>query len=575
MDTIIKILLIERQQAQYEFISRLLVDVNHVDYQLEWSCDLGTSLERVLSDDFDVILLDYHWGSCTGRDLLTSARAQGCNVPIIVMTDEMEAVVDREAIRLGASDYLIKGRIGCQLLERTIRYAIERKSAESKLAKLAHYDPLTNIPNRILFRDRLDHAVSLAERDGLSFTLMYLDLNGFKLVNDSFGHDAGDELIRLCAERLEKCMRRSDSVARIGGDEFTLLLEHTDHTSGIAHIAEKVLAAISLPYQIGTHSVEVGASIGIAVYPQAGLTVDELQKHADMAMYDAKLVPGNQYRFFTEALNVEARRQLLLESELRRALRRNEFVLFYQPRVDLHSGEVVGLEALLRWSHPERGMIYPEEFIVAAEDTGLIVPLGYWVLHRACEDLQLLRQAGGERLTMAVNLSLRQFKDERLPQRLSEIIQQTGVDSRSLEFEITETAMMENVELVREGMEALASLGCRFALDDFGTGYSSFTHLQRLPISAIKIDKAFVAELIQRQEDAALVAAMVNLGHSLGKEVIAEGVESDFQRLLLKELGCDQVQGFYFCKPLGLSAIIQRLRSEPGAAQQYLKVAEG
>lgn len=575
MDTIIKILLIERQRAQYELISQLLVDVNHVDYQLEWSSDLDASLERVLSDDFDVILLDYHWGSCTGRDLLTSARAQGCKVPIIVMTDEMEAVVDREAIRLGASDYLIKGRIECQLLERTIRYAIERKCVESKLAKLAHYDPLTNIPNRILFRDRLDHAVSLAERDGLSFTLMYLDLNGFKQVNDSFGHDAGDELIRLCAERLESCMRRSDSVARIGGDEFTLLLEHTDHASDIAHIAEKVLYAISRPYRIGTHSVEVGASIGIAVYPQAGNTVDELQKHADMAMYDAKLVPGNQYRFFTEALNVEARRQLLLESELRRALRRNEFVLFYQPRVDLHSGEVVGLEALLRWSHPERGMIYPEEFIEAAEDTGLIVPLGYWVLHRACEDLQVLRESGGEKLTMAVNLSLRQFKDERLPQRLKEIIQQTGVDSQLLEFEITETAMMENVELVREGMEALARLGCRFALDDFGTGYSSFTHLQRLPISAIKIDKAFVSEVVQRQEDAALVAAMVNLGHSLGKEVIAEGVESDFQRLLLKELGCDQVQGFYFCKPLGLSAIVRRLRSEPGAPQQYLKAAEG
>jgi len=575
MDTIIKILLIERQRAQYELISLLLGEVSHVDYQLEWSSELDASLERVLSDDFDVILLDYHWGDCTGRDLLTSARAQGCKVPIIVMTDEMEAVVDREAIRLGASDYLIKGRIECQLLERTIRYAIERKCVEYKLAKLAHYDPLTNIPNRILFRDRLDHAVSLAERDGVSFTLMYLDLNGFKQINDSFGHDAGDELIRLCAQRLESCMRRSDSVARIGGDEFTLLLENTDHASDIAHIAEKVLEAISRPYRIGTHSVEVGASIGIAIYPQAGLSVDELQKHADMAMYDAKLVPGDQYRFFTEALNVEARRQLQLESELRRALRRNEFVLFYQPRVDLRSGEVVGLEALLRWSHPERGMIYPDEFIAAAEDTGLIVPLGYWVLLKACEDLQQLRQAGAENLTMAVNLSLRQFKDERLPQRLSEIILQTGVQAQWLEFEITETAMMENVELVREGMEALASLGCRFNLDDFGTGYSSFTHLQRLPISAIKIDKTFVAETMQRQEDAALVAAMVNLGHSLGKEVIAEGVESDFQRLLLTELGCDQVQGYYFCKPMGFSAIVERLCSAPGATRQYLKIAEG
>ena len=559
MDTIIKILLVDRQPEQHQLIRQLLVEVAHVDYLLEWCCELEASLAMVLSGDFDIILLDYHWHEATAQDLLMAARAQGCQVPIIVMTDEMEAVVDREAIRLGASDYLIKGRIEAQLLERTIRYAIERKCAEHKLAKLAHYDPLTNIPNRILFRDRLDHAVKLAERDGLSFSLMYLDLNGFKQVNDSFGHDAGDELIRVCAQRLEACMRRSDSVARIGGDEFTLLLEHTESTADIAHIAEKVLKVIEQPYQVGSHSVEVGASIGIAIYPEAGKSVDELQKHADMAMYDAKLVSGSQYRFFTEALNVEARRQLLLESELRRALRRDEFLLYYQPRIDLNTGQVVGLEALLRWSHPERGMIYPEEFIAIAEDSGLIIPLGYWVLHRACSDLQSLRASGIEGLTMAVNLSLRQFKDERLVSRAQDIIATTGVDPSSLEFEITETAMMENIELVQKSMEALASMKCRFSLDDFGTGYSSFSHLQRLPITAIKIDKGFVAELCKRQEDAALVAAMINLAHSLGKQVIAEGVESDFQELLLREFGCDQAQGFYLCKPLSLAAIMQRL----------------
>ncbi|NIB39423.1 EAL domain-containing protein [Pseudomaricurvus alkylphenolicus] len=549
MDTFIKILLINRQESEYQSIRNLLAQVHHTDYLLTWVDRLDRALEETLSEHFDVILLDYHWPSGDAADVLTGARAQGCKVPIIVMTNEMEADVDRSAIRAGASDYLIKGRIDCQLLERTLRYAIERKAAEHKLARLAHYDPLTGIPNRILFRDRLEHAILLAERDQAPFTLMYLDLDGFKQVNDNFGHDAGDELIRTCAQRLCDCMRKSDSVARIGGDEFTLLLEHTESTGDIAHIAEKVIDVLACPFQIGSHQVMIGCSIGIAVYPEAGSDINTLQKHADMAMYEAKQFRGSHYHFFTEELNREARRQLQLESDLQRALRRQEFVLYYQPRVDLRSGEVVALEALLRWSHPERGLVHPQEFMPVAEETGLIVPLGYWVLRQAIEDLKRIQAEGLGQLKMAINLSLRQFSDDLLVERIGNIVRDTGANPVQLEFEITETALRHSPEQVEQCMKSLATIGCRFTLDDFGSGYSSLRNLQRLPLSALKIERQLVENLCRSSEQALLVSSMVALGRSLGKQVIAEGVENQRQLELLRQFGCHQFQGFHGYRP--------------------------
>ncbi len=557
MDTIIRILLIDKSQSEYRLIGQLLSQVHHTDYQLTWVNSLEHALEEALSDEFDILLLDYHWEDGNGIDVLKGARSQGCKAPIIVMTDEMEADVDRTAIQYGASDYLIKGRIDSQLLERTVRYAIERKVAELKLAKLAHYDSLTGIPNRILFRDRLEHAVELSARDGVNFTLMYLDLDGFKKINDTFGHDAGDELIKVCAERLRDSMRKSDSVARIGGDEFTLLLENIDSPTDIAHFAEKVIDVLSKPIQIGTHQVSIGCSIGIANYPDAGTDIHTLQKHADLAMYQAKQNKDSHYHFFTEALNVEAHRQLLLESELRRAIRAEEFVVYYQPRIDINTGEVRGLEALLRWNHPEKGLLYPDSFMDVAEDTGLIVPIGYWVFHRACEDLLELQRQGQSHISMAINLSIRQFNDDKLVERIATIVKELGVDAADIEFELTETVVMENIDRVALCMRALSQLGCQFALDDFGTGYSSFMHLQRLPISVLKVDKGFVAEIARKKEDATLVSAMINLAHSLGKTIVAEGVEDREQFELLKSFHCDQVQGFYYGQAVNLELVSQ------------------
>jgi diguanylate cyclase (GGDEF)-like protein len=563
----IKILFIDREQGEYLLIAEVLSHIRHVEYELVWCDQLDAALNKILSQEFDVALLDYYWGDASARDLLNAARVQACQTPIVVMTDEMETEVDREAIRAGAADYLIKGQIDHLLLERSLRYAIERKQTEQHLTRLAHYDPLTDVPNRILFRDRLEHAIHLAERDNASFTLMFIDLNGFKQVNDNFGHDAGDAIIRICAERLNACLRRSDSVARMGGDEFTLLLQKIAINTDVAHIAEKVIAAIELPAEINGHEVVVGCSIGIAIYPQAGRDADTLLKHADMAMYKAKQEDGSSYRFFTEMMNQDVRRQLRLEADLRAALKKQQFVLHYIPRVDVTTGKVVALEAMLRWDKPGTGILDAQDFIVTAEETGIIHALGYWVIRQACNDVKLLQQSWGDPLMVAIKLSMRQFKDDNLVHEVARIFADNDIQPGDIEFEITETVFADNIELVSLCMRPLSFFGINFLLDSFGAGNSSLLHLQRLPISTVKIDLVFLQELNRSHTDKRLVSAMITLAHNLGKLVVTEGVETKEQKEWLKEMGCDLMQGYYFSAPKSYAEVLNWLQMS--AAHQH------
>ena len=561
MDKPIKILFIDREYGEYLLIADILAQVRHVNYELLWWNQLETALPQILSNDFDVVLLDFFWGDLSVRDLLNSAKVQANTTPIVVMTDEMEIEVDRDVIRAGAADYLIKGFINTQLLERTLRYAIERKQTEQYLARLAHYDQLTDIPNRILFRDRLEHVIHLANRDKTDFALMFIDLNGFKQVNDNFGHDTGDCIIRICAERLSLCLRRSDSVARMGGDEFTLLLTHIDSNTDVAHIAEKIIAMISEPAEINGYEVAVGCSIGIAVFPQAGRDAESLLKNADMAMYKAKQDEGSSYCFFTDAMNQNVRKQLQLEANLRKALKKGQFFLQYQPRVDMHTNKIVAFESLLRWNNPENGVLSASDFIAVAEDTGLITAIGYWAIRKACEDLKAIHAQFGRGLVMSINLSMRQFKDERLVQEIAAIFEELGIQAGDVELELTESSLMENIELVSLCMRPLAFFGVNFALDNFGTGSSSFLHLQRLPITAVKLSSRFMAELQRSASDRRLVSAMITLAHNLGKVVVADGVETFEQKSWLHEAGCDHMQGYYFSPPQSLEEACKTLHA--------------
>jgi len=549
-DKPVRVLLIDEDQEEYVLIGQLLSAIGGRSYELTWCRQPEHALEAILSDLHDVVLLDFQKNRQGSQAILTKAVQQGTNRPIIVMTEELDRNVDRDAIRSGASDYLLKGKVDSHLLERAIRYAVDRKAAELKLARLAHYDPLTNVPNRILFRDRLQRAVERAKRGQQTVALFFVDLDGFKQINDSCGHDAGDELIRTVADRLNSCMRKSDSVARIGGDEFTVILEDVDATADIVNVARKVIDVVSRPVTISGQQLFVGCSIGIAVYPEAGQDVDSLLKHADMAMYQAKSLRGSAYRFYTEKMNVEAMNQMYLEADLRRGLRRNEFELYYQPRIALETGKVAGLEALLRWNHPVRGIISPNDFIPLAEEVGLIVPLGYWIIHQACQDIRTMDMLGMDPLHVAVNLSFKQFLDVKFVQTVSNIIESAAIDPRRLEFELTETAIMSNFEDTQRCMQRICELGPTFSLDDFGTGFSSFAHIQRLPIGALKIDRSFVKNAVYMQDDATIVKAMISLAHNLGLRVIAEGAETREQVAFLHENDCDQVQGYYFSLPI-------------------------
>lgn len=560
MDQAIKILFIDREHGEYLLIADILSQVRHVKYELVWCDQLDLALPQILSNNYDVVLLDFYWGDLSARDILNAAKVQANKTPIVIMTDEMEIEVDRDVIRTGASDYLIKGQIDHLLLERTLRYAIERKQTEIYLARLAHYDQLTDIPNRILFRDRLEHVIHLANRDKTAFALLFIDLNGFKQVNDNFGHDAGDAIIRICAERLTACMRRSDSVARMGGDEFTLLLSHVENHTDVAHIAEKIIALISEPAEINGYEVVVGCSIGIAIYPQAGRDAENLLKNADMAMYKAKQESGSSFCFFTDAMNKNVRRQLRMESTLRKALKKNQFFLQYQPRIDVETNQIIALESLLRWDNPDSGVLNASEFIAVAEDTGLITAIGYWAIRQACNDLKEIHARFGHSISMSINLSMRQFKDERLVHEIAGIFEDFDIQAGDIEFELTESSFMENIELVSLCMRPLAFFGINFSLDNFGTGSSSFLHLQRLPISSVKLASRLLIELQRNVSDRRLVAAMINLAHNLGKVVVAEGVETLEQKQWLQNSGCDQMQGYYFAAPQSLEDVCVTLQ---------------
>ncbi|MEA3182388.1 MAG: hypothetical protein QOI59_5911 [Gammaproteobacteria bacterium] len=424
------------------------------------------------------------------------------------------------------------------------------RALSHRMFYLAQHDSLTDLPNRVLLHERLNHAILLAHRRRKQMAVLFLDVDRFKHVNDTLGHEIGDRLLQSVAQRLLSCVRRSDTVSRQGGDEFVILLSEISQAQDAAVSAEKMLQALDVPHHIDQHELRVTGSIGIVVYPDDGTEADVLLKHADFAMYHAKDQGRNNYQFFEPSLNVRALERQVLESGLRRAIDSQELVLHYQPKIDLETGAIVGAEAFVRWRHPQRGLILPSQFVPIAEVCGSIIPIGRWVLREACRQARAWRAAGIGPLRIAINVSPPEMRDRDFIACVSRILSETGLDPADLEIELRETVLMQDSRFALEVLSTLKELHVQLALDDFGTGYSSLSHLNLFPIDILKIDQSFVHELSTKAGASSIVGAVIGMGKNLGMQVVAEGVESREQLTCLQQLACPQGQGFYLSEPL-------------------------
>jgi diguanylate cyclase (GGDEF)-like protein/PAS domain S-box-containing protein len=443
----------------------------------------------------------------------------------------------------------------------TLRDTTIRDQTERAIRDLAYHDPLTGLPNRLLFADRISQAIERARRQGQGFAVMSLDIDRFSLINESLGLGRGDETLRLLGERLRATLRRSDTVARMGSDDFVFLLPGVNGAEGAAKVAHKLLEALMTRLRIDGQDLHLTGSVGIALYPHDGEDFETLMRNADTALYRAKERSRGSFQFYTSDMNAAAFERLILETQLRHAIDRNELVLFYQPQVRVPDGAVVGVEALIRWRHPEIGLVSPAEFIPLAEETGLILPIGRWVLHAACLQLQTWHEAGFRMLRLAVNLSGRQFQDAGLVDEVARVLSELSVDPAFLELELTESSIMRDPDTTTEKLQALRSLGVQLSIDDFGTGYSSLGHLRRFPIRTLKIDRSFVKDITTDPSNAAIARGIIALAESLQLRVVAEGVETRAQLTALMGLNCSEVQGFLFARPLPADQIVQLLRT--------------
>ena len=437
----------------------------------------------------------------------------------------------------------------------------EKKVSEEHIFHLAHYDIVTGLHNRAAFQELLEKAIIHAQRNKEQLALLYLDLDNFKLINDASGHAVGDMLLKYIATRMTDLMRKEDTIARLGGDEFVILLSNINTSQNAARIAGKVLSELGHPILLDNIEVVVTGSIGISTYPADGADTTTLLKNADAAMYRAKKNGRNNFQFFTSEMNAQAEERLILESDMRKALENHEFVLHYQPQADLQSGEIIACEALIRWQHPERGLIPPNIFIPIAEDSGLINPLFDWIIHSACKQHQLWQESGLPAMRIAVNMSARQFINQTLLlSTVKKAIEDSAIDPQYLELEITESIIMDNVNETIETLQAFRDMGIKLSIDDFGTGYSSMAYLKRLPLDKLKIDQSFVCDITTDPDDAIIVQTTIALGHNLHLDVIAEGVETEQQLEFLKDNGCDEIQGYYFSRPVPADELAELIR---------------
>jgi diguanylate cyclase (GGDEF)-like protein len=536
---------------------------------LENADSLHAARERLSTSSFDVMLIDRPTFAEACAAWPDPAQRADLFPPIIVLAEHDDPDEALEVLRDGAQDHLDIHGESPRRIVRCIRHAIERHRLISELREAreraqfaATHDPLTQLPNRHLFEEQMRRVLPRAQRTGESVALLYLDLDRFKGINDTLGHAAGDEVLVEVAARLARCTRRSDVVARVGGDEFLLLVTDLGGDSALSAVAAKIQQLLAQPFSIAGREYWIGASIGIAVYPRDGEDADMLMRHADLALYQAKAGGRGTSRFYSDALNDSVRRRHVLEHALRRALDRGGLRIVYQPIFAANDLAIVAAEALLRWTDPELGQIAPTEFIAVAEQSGLIIPLGDAVLRTACEQLAQWKHEG-HRLRMSVNLSAHQIDEESLRQLVSRALWDTGIAPRDLELEITESALMRDEQIAERTFGALKRIGVGVSLDDFGTGYSSLSYLKRFPVDTVKIDRSFIRDLVIDPDDAAIVSAILAIARQLDLNVVAEGVETEEQRVFLTERMCPQLQGFLLSQPLTAEDFGALLRNGP------------
>jgi diguanylate cyclase (GGDEF)-like protein len=446
--------------------------------------------------------------------------------------------------------------------EELVRLADAARTMTQQMTHAAEHDALTGLPNRLLLNESIDRAITFAQRHEIQFAVLVLDLDGFKHINDSLGHPTGDKLLQSLAKRLVQCVRSTDTVSRQGGDEFVVLISEIDHPQDAISMSRRLLDVVAGATSIEKHDLHITASIGVSIYPDDGRDAETLIKNADTAMFHAKENGRQSFQFFRSAMNVQAVERQMIEEHLRRALERQEFTLHYQPKINIATGVVTGVEALIRWTHPTLGSISPGQFIPVAESCGLIAPIGDWVLREACAQAQAWAKAGLPMLTVAVNVSAMQFRNETFLDDLRVILSETGLDPRYLELELTEGALMKRAELTASILSTLRESGVRVAVDDFGTGYSSLSYLRKFPLDAIKIDQSFVGQITTVPDETVIVRAIISMGRSLNLRVIAEGVETQEQLDFLKAHRCDEAQGYFFSRPVPPQELVKFLETQ-------------
>lgn len=546
------VLIISENRSDHLILADCLGRAVPARFQLAASEAMERPLEALLDPAIDVVIMAY------GREseyLLRLAQKNQATVPIILLLDETEENLSAQLRELGAQDYLLRSQLQDALVHRVLDYAIQLKSARDRIQQLSNRDSLTGVLNRVGFRAHMERAMERSERYGFNTALLYINMDQFSNINDHYGEADGDLLIKTISRRLINKLRSTDSIARIGGDEFAVVLEDVSSIADVEMIAEKMLKSITAPMILSEQQVSIDASIGAAIYPDDGTEFSDLVDFARSAMQQAKAITGSKFVRYSEQLSFDHGGATSLAAELRTAVRKNQFELHYQPRIDLATGRLVGLEALLRWNHPEKGMIYPGEFIAACEDMGLMRTIGYQVIQHACSAQVWIEEQGIRDVDVAVNISFSQFQDDRFVDIVKDIVKRCGTDASKMEFELTETTILNSPDAIKQRMDELRLLGISFSLDDFGTGFSQLSHLTELPISALKIDACFVRDLPANPHQEAVCTMIIEMARRLGMVVVAEGAETYEQVEYLREQRCQQVQGFYYSPAIPLQQL--------------------